>query len=219
MKFVALLFVIFLAACAGNAPPNMGGQPTASVGQSTTTVAAGENVYDVAKRLNIGIRDLIDANQLKPPYRLHTSQVLIVPVPQVYTVIKGDTLYIIARRFKVNQSQVAQLNHLVPPFKIFVGQQLAMPGGHRDASDASLAALPPQPVAPERSVEGTPLPPKTSKPNDVDIGSPTALAPASNAPASNAPAVSPPEPVKQETSDTAIPAAAPKGFVWRFAVT
>jgi murein DD-endopeptidase MepM/ murein hydrolase activator NlpD len=205
MKWGMLCLALLLAACASNSPYTKT-QAAASVGQSTTTVGAGENVYDVAKRLNIGIRDLIDANQLKPPYNLRTGQVLIVPVPQVYTVIKGDTLYVLARRFKVDQSQIAQLNHLAPPYKIFIGQQLVMPGGHHEVGDTAGATAPVP-----RAVETTPLPPqKPVKAGDVDTSSPTALAPQAPPPAPPSPTT----PAPADSSDAAVPATAPKGFVW-----
>ena len=40
------------------------------------TVVPGDTVYGVAQRLNVPVRSLIDANGLKPPYRLQPGQQL-----------------------------------------------------------------------------------------------------------------------------------------------
>jgi murein DD-endopeptidase MepM/ murein hydrolase activator NlpD len=66
-----------------NQPTNMG-----STGYSATapngyaapyTVVPGDTVYGVAQRMNVPVRSLIDANGLKPPYRLAPGQQLAMP--------------------------------------------------------------------------------------------------------------------------------------------
>ena len=127
VRFVlALLAPLYLAACASHPP--IGSAPGGPA--QTVAVQPNETVYDVAKRLNVGVRDLIDANHLAPPYALEPGQSLIVPVPSVYTVAKGDTLYLIAHKFNINQSRIAQMNHLSAPFRLLAGQQLQLPNHH-----------------------------------------------------------------------------------------
>lgn len=53
---------------------------TASTGYGAPyTVVPGDTVYGVAQRLNVPVRSLIDANGLKPPYRLAPGQQLAMP--------------------------------------------------------------------------------------------------------------------------------------------
>ena len=43
------------------------------------TVVPGDTVYGIARRMNVPVRSLIDANALKPPYRLTPGQQLAMP--------------------------------------------------------------------------------------------------------------------------------------------
>ena len=201
-----LLFLLILGGCAGTNGPQYTQAPKTYNAQRTTNVQAGETVYDVAKRLNVSVRDLIDANNLQAPYTVKTGQSLAFPVPQSYTVAKGDTLYAITHRFGVDQTAVAQMNHLSAPYKLTTGQTLQLPSPHKDTQVASNA--PPTasssystgPLKPSSSaVEAVPLGPQTATPSKTNLSSPTALAPI----ASTAPA----PPI------TLAPVAPPTGFV------
>ncbi|TWB31719.1 murein DD-endopeptidase MepM/ murein hydrolase activator NlpD [Nitrospirillum bahiense] len=90
-------------------------------------VSKGETIYDVAKRYNIPLRDLIDENRLQPPYTVTAGQRLVVPTPHTYVIKPGDTLYGIARTFNVDSSELARLNSLAPPYLLRVGQTLNLP--------------------------------------------------------------------------------------------
>ena len=46
----------------------------------TVTVEKGDTLYSISKRYDMPLRDLIDANGLKPPYTLKVGQVLRLPV-------------------------------------------------------------------------------------------------------------------------------------------
>ena len=46
----------------------------------TVLVRPGETIDDLAKRLNISPRDLIEANGLTAPYKVSGGETLIVPV-------------------------------------------------------------------------------------------------------------------------------------------
>jgi murein DD-endopeptidase MepM/ murein hydrolase activator NlpD len=174
MRFAALLLLaLLLQGCAHSGPIN-----PATPGQGSATVQQGENLYDVARRLNVTPRDLIEVNHLAPPYQVKTGQVLTIPAARVYTVVKGDSLSLIAQKFDVGMSRIAELNHLSPPFKIFPGQQLQISGGA-----SGQAAVPPPvpaeteaaPAAPKSSVEAVPLSDARSTPPPA--ASATALAP------------------------------------------
>lgn len=84
-----ICLLLFLAAC------NMSGRPegeAAVVQRAVTTAPAaggqsggaysvypGDTVYGVAQRLDVPVRALIEANSLKPPYRLTPGQRLVLP--------------------------------------------------------------------------------------------------------------------------------------------
>src|SRR5215472_8365861 len=55
-------------------PPNPGNIPGGQV-----IVQHNETIYEVSQRTGSPVRDLIDANHLRPPYRLTSGQTLVVP--------------------------------------------------------------------------------------------------------------------------------------------
>jgi murein DD-endopeptidase MepM/ murein hydrolase activator NlpD len=90
-------------------------------------VQAGDTVYGVARRFAVPVRGVIDANTLRPPYRLRVGQVLRVPSPRRHRVQAGDTVYGVARRYGVDPSQIVSLNRIAAPYAIAPGQSLALP--------------------------------------------------------------------------------------------
>lgn len=65
---------------AGVTPPAPTAYATASNAYAGPyTVVPGDTVYGIAQRLNVPVRSLIDANGLKPPYRLQPGQQLAMP--------------------------------------------------------------------------------------------------------------------------------------------
>ena len=93
----------------------------------TATVRRGESLYDFAKRYDVPIRRLIEANGLSPPYRLRTGQRLHVPAARFHTVVSGDTVYGISRRYAVDMYSLVRANRLGKPYTIKVGQRLRLP--------------------------------------------------------------------------------------------
>lgn len=92
------------------------------------TVARGETVYGIARRYQVPLRAVIDANDLGPPYTLRIGQRLRVPVPRRHVVRKGDTLYGISRAYDVDMHELARINRLRPPYTIKPKQLLIVPG-------------------------------------------------------------------------------------------
>lgn len=96
---------------------------------ASVTVQAGDTVYSIARRYNLSVRDLIDANRLEPPYQLSPGLVLRLPGGGAdYVVQKGDTLLGLARRFKVDFNSLAATNNKTPPYIVRVGERLTLPG-------------------------------------------------------------------------------------------
>ncbi|WP_037459696.1 LysM peptidoglycan-binding domain-containing M23 family metallopeptidase [Skermanella stibiiresistens] len=93
------------------------------------TVARGDSVSEIATRYGVPVRDVIDLNNLKPPYALAVGQRLRLPTARFHTVRKGDTMLGISRMYQVGMSDLARNNGLQEPYAIKIGQQLRLPGG------------------------------------------------------------------------------------------
>ncbi len=91
------------------------------------TVSRGDTLYGLAEKHNMEPRVIIDANKLKPPYRLKAGQSLYIPAPQTITVERGDSLLKIAKRYGVSMSDIARKNGIAKPYRLQVGQVLQMP--------------------------------------------------------------------------------------------
>lgn len=135
----ALLLAALLGACQLTQPPLARPTVQAPRPAAVATVAAGDTVYRIAKRHNVSLRAVIDANRLVPPYRLLVGQALTIPVVNEYVVTAGDTLLGISQRFGTTVPDLARLNQLAAPgYVIRVGQRLTLPPAARPA------AMPPE---------------------------------------------------------------------------
>ena len=116
--------------------------PVATSATSRYVVSAGENVFSIARKLNVPIRSLLEVNRLGPPYKLAAGQRLIVPIPTRHIVTRGDTVYGISRRYRIDIRSLVQLNRIPPPYRISVGQVLNLPGSNNafDAATPQVAA-------------------------------------------------------------------------------
>lgn len=144
---------------------------------TTYTVAAGDTLFSIARRFNVTVADLRQANQLTGD-NLRIGQVLRIPggstpspVPPppapapsppasssggsttliTYTVTRGDTLSSIARRFNVTVDAIKRQNNLKSA-SLRVGQTLHIPV--RSAAPTP----PPNPPAPTPAPNPTPSP-------------------------------------------------------------
>ena len=132
---VGALFVLALASCAPATAAVTGayGAPgpeplrPALEKAGEDIVRAGDTVHIVAQRHGIGVRALVEANGLAPPFVLVPGQVLRIPAALKYAVVPGDTLYAIAKRNRVSVAELSRLNSLTTPFVLRIGQVLRMP--------------------------------------------------------------------------------------------
>lgn len=136
------------------------------------TVPSGKTLYAIARDHDVAVRDLIELNQLEPPYRLLAGQTLKLPTERTYLVQRGDTLYGVARRLGVDLHMLVQRNNLLPPYKVLVGMRLKLPSPREPLSEIAEPAIPdsiqvagvavpqPPPAKPEILAENTaePLP-------------------------------------------------------------
>lgn len=101
------------------------------------SVNRGDTLYSIAKRYDVPLRDLIERNNLTPPYTLRVGQILHLPANNYHVVAKGDTLYNISRRYDVNVNTLAQANGLQAPYTLIIGQRLAVSGNAKPQNYAN----------------------------------------------------------------------------------
>jgi len=143
-----------------------------AVASGSVTVAVGDTLYAIARRRDVAIRSLIEANRLTPPYTLIPGQRLAVPSLPEYRVAEGDTLYRISRCTGVDMAVLSRLNGIAPPYLIAAGQRLRVPPPTRAPECPErgqvvvAAAVPPPPPPPVEVVPvvATPIPPPTPGP-------------------------------------------------------
>lgn len=131
---LVLVCVVLLAACEptwnSRVPVGRGTEGPLQVQRpATVTVYAGDTVYSIARRYSLSVREVIEANNLQPPYQLTPGAVLRLPGGSSdYVVQKGDSLSVLARRFKVDFNTLAATNNKKAPYVLRVGERLTLPG-------------------------------------------------------------------------------------------
>ncbi|WP_246130220.1 LysM peptidoglycan-binding domain-containing M23 family metallopeptidase [Nitrospirillum pindoramense] len=172
-----------LSACATRSEPPAPVVTPPPTPSNVIFVSKGETIYDVAKRYNVPLRDLIDENHLQPPYTVTPGQRLVVPTPHTYVIKPGDTLYGIARTFNVDSNELARLNNLGPPYLLRVGQTLnlphsgATPGWTPPGNAPVVAEAPPPVAAPRPGVTTAGRAPVTVAPPSATAPPPVTAAP------------------------------------------
>lgn len=118
-------------------------------GSGSLTVRPGDTLYALARRSGHGVRDLIAANDLEPPYILRPGQRLRTPAARWHIVARGETGYAISRAYGVDVATLMRVNGIGPPYRLAVGQKLRLPAGAA-ASASAMASAPtasPEPAA------------------------------------------------------------------------
>ncbi len=145
LKWLALaLVLVFVAGCSNQKPAPVtyrgSGTPAKELRAATKGVAKtvivrkGDSLYVLARRQGISVRELIDANGLRPPYLVRPGQRLKLPAPKYHVVGKGDTVYAISRAYRVDMASLVRANRIKAPYTIRVGQKLALPGSARPSA-------------------------------------------------------------------------------------
>lgn len=98
----------------------------------TYKVQKGDTLSSIAKKYNITVQQLINANSIQNPNLIYIGQILTIPTETnindmnhvLYTVRKGNSLYQIARKYNTTIAHIVRLNRLQNPNLIYVGQVL-----------------------------------------------------------------------------------------------
>jgi len=228
-----MLIAMALAACARTTPPApvtngssglLSTAPTpaeiVNSGPSSVVVQPGETLYALARTANVPVRSVIEANNLQPPYKLVTGQVLTIPRVRQHIVQPGETLYSVSRQFGVDSTALARMNNLTPPYTIKLGLPLVLPAPVGGVNATAVAAAPIPPGEAASAKEGVAQAPPASSglsPADqvaADIAAEKAAAekPASEKPGADKPAASLPVPTPPPPAASAAaipPPAAP----------
>ncbi|MCZ6466875.1 MAG: LysM peptidoglycan-binding domain-containing M23 family metallopeptidase [Alphaproteobacteria bacterium] len=143
--------------------------PAAAAG-GAVIVGAGDTVYALSRRHGVFVRAIIDANRLRPPYRLRVGQRVVLPRGREHVIRGGETLYGISRLNGVGVYEMARANGLKPPYTIRAGQRLRVPGSAGTAGKGTppgaKAAPGPRPAARKKPAVQAAIPalrPKTPK--------------------------------------------------------
>lgn len=121
-RYLVVFFILFfLTGCSGIIL-----NPSRSADGNFLYVRKGDTLYSLSKKNDIPMRDLIEINNLKEPYRLYSGQKLRIPKARIHVVQKGDTLYSISRHYDMSVSALSRMNKLKEPYTISVGQKLVV---------------------------------------------------------------------------------------------
>lgn len=95
---------------------------------SAVVVRKGDTLYSISRAHDVPIREVIELNNLTPPYTLKIGQTIKLPQAKYHIVAKGDTLYNISKRYNVDMPTLSHTNNLQAPFTLKIGQKLLLPG-------------------------------------------------------------------------------------------
>ena len=95
-------------------------------------VREGDHLDAIARDLETTREELIRANRLKSPYRIHPGEHIRVPVAKAYVAQSGDNLAGVAKRFGVGLGELADLNDLPSHGRLTPGMYVALPAHYDD---------------------------------------------------------------------------------------
>jgi len=101
------------------------------------TVAPGESMGGIARKVGVPRVLIIEANALKEPFGVRTGQTLVIPRRRERVVKAGETGFSIAYDEGVPWAQIATANGLKPEAKVRSGQKLVIPTLAKPAAAAA----------------------------------------------------------------------------------
>ena len=91
-------------------------------------IEPGDNLYVIAKKNKTSVRELIELNDLEPPYILHPGKALKIPtVRKTHIVTNGDNLTFIARTYNTTITKLTNINNIERAHKLQIGEILILP--------------------------------------------------------------------------------------------
>ena len=115
-------------------PPIMPPTEVECKGQMKYTIKHGDTLYNLAKKYDITLYELLNANKNINPYNLQVGQIICIPMSttkcpygKVYTVATGDTLSSILTKFRISLATLKEVNENFDPYNIKAGTKLCIP--------------------------------------------------------------------------------------------
>ena len=98
-------------------------------------VQKGDNLYNIAKRFNTTVRNIVNNNNIKNPNLIYPGQRLIIiknteniqTKYMTYRVKRGDTLYGIARRYNTTVNRLVYINGIRNANYIYINEIIKIP--------------------------------------------------------------------------------------------
>lgn len=98
-------------------------------------VQKGDNLYNIAKRFNTTVRNIVNNNNIKNPNLIYPGQRLIIiknteniqTKYMTYRVKRGETLYGIARRYNTTVNRLVYINGIRNANYIYINQLIKIP--------------------------------------------------------------------------------------------
>lgn len=102
-------------------------------------VKQGETLYSIAKSNNVALREIIDHNNLEPPYQLKVGDKIKIPYSNYHESRDGDTLYSVSRMYDMKVNDLIALNNLKFPYAIYPGDKIKIIQKNSDNSKIEIA--------------------------------------------------------------------------------
>lgn len=90
----------------------------------TVIINSGDTLYSISKKNNVALRDLIEHNNLEPPYQVKIGDKIKIPSANYHESREGDTLYSISRMYDMKVNDLIALNNLKFPYSIYPGEKI-----------------------------------------------------------------------------------------------
>ncbi len=97
---------------------------TPELKKNETVIQAGDTLYSIAKKHDVSLRDLIEVNNLEPPYQLKTGALIKIPNSNYHESREGETLYSVSRMYDMKVNDLIAINNLKFPYSIYPGDKL-----------------------------------------------------------------------------------------------
>ncbi|MBN2528826.1 MAG: LysM peptidoglycan-binding domain-containing protein [Deltaproteobacteria bacterium] len=122
--------------------------------QKSHVIKSGDTLVQIAKKYKVSVRDLAQANKIKPASRLSLGKTLVIPGSEdedyeasapseeslkidggrqikggvLHTVQPGQSIWLIARAYNTSGDRIARRNRIEKTAPLSVGQELVIPG-------------------------------------------------------------------------------------------
>lgn len=142
-----LLFVTVLCVCFVLLPLPVRAGPELQTGEAVHVVASGESLWAIARKYDVTVAALQEANGIQDASKIAVGQRLVIPgsvtseegngdqgggsiseFNKIHLVTRGESLSGIAARYGTTAQALAKVNGIADPNYLFVGQRLLVPG-------------------------------------------------------------------------------------------